>query len=80
MAIEIIDEKSTKESVAKSNPTEPYVLRFKKGSGAVVTIYFQANDDDDAKKRSLAFCRKHQFRHVYTKRFFSDLETWDTIY
>lgn len=66
-------------SIEKQIIEKAYIVRFRKGNGAVNQLNFLAKNDEDAKKKSEKFCSSHQFRHIYTKPFFTDLEGWKDI-
>lgn len=56
-----------------------YIVKFRKGAGAVVELYYRAKNDDDAKERGKKFCTKHNFSLVFVKPFLTDLNEWPTL-
>ena len=56
-----------------------YRLRAKKKAGAVLELYFAATNNEEASKKAKKFCLKHNMRHIYTKPFLTDLESWVSL-
>ena len=72
------DEVIKKES-SSATKNAIYIVRFKKGTGAVKELNFLAESDEQAKEKALKFCSKHSYHHIYTKPFLTDLESEGTL-
>lgn len=82
LTIEKIDEVKVNETpkTESTNDLKIYIVRFRKGAGAVVNLNFGAINDEEAAKKAKAFCLKHRFHHIYTKPFLTDLESWADVW
>lgn len=68
-------EKNEEKASVLSAPLNIYIIRYKRGNGAVKELNFTAKDDEVAKEKANKFCKKHGMHLVYVKHFLCDLES-----